>query len=137
MKLVVNGAVAYGGDLLGNGVIHATSIENSTPIDVDQVRADMLQWSDELSRQSTNGTTNLVGSIQLVGTDPVLKQHVHTVVLFPYFDESGVFRLVVMERNSETGISSLKNRYAADHIHLVRLPAFAGYTPPTLNFEHY
>lgn len=68
------------------------------------------------------------------GKDPVLKQHVHVVVLFPYFDENGVFHTAVMERNSETGLKSLKNRYPSDHIHLVRVPVSEGYTPPSVEF---
>ena len=68
------------------------------------------------------------------GTDPVLKQHVHIAVFFPYFDESGIFKAVVMERNRETGIDSLKTRYPADHVHLVRLPVSASYKPPPVEF---
>jgi hypothetical protein len=68
------------------------------------------------------------------GADPVLKQHVHIAVFFPYFDENGVFKTVVMERNRETGIDSLQNRYPADHIHLVRVPGSAVYTPPSVEF---
>jgi hypothetical protein len=79
-----------------------------------------------------------IGSINRdFGTDPVLKQHVHLVVLFPYFDADGEFRLVVMERNQETSIHSLKDRYSADHIHLVRVPVPEHYSPPTLNFYNY
>lgn len=68
------------------------------------------------------------------GTDPVLKQHVHIAAFFPYFDENGVFHTVVMERNNETSIDSLKNRYMSDHVHLVRLPVSEGYTPPFVEF---
>jgi len=76
-----------------------------------------------------------IGSINRdFGADPVLKQHVHLVALFPYFDEAGVFKTAVMERNVETGIQSLKTRFPSDHIHLVRLPASGDFAPPPLNF---
>jgi len=68
------------------------------------------------------------------GTDPVLKQHVHIAAFFPYFDENGVFHTVVMERNNETRLASLKNRYPSDHVHLVRLPVSEGYNPPFVEF---
>ncbi len=68
------------------------------------------------------------------GTDPVLKQHLHIVVFFPYFDENGVFKAVVMERNRETGIDSLKSRYPTDDVHLVRLPVSDVYKPPLVEF---
>ena len=79
-----------------------------------------------------------IGSVNRdYGTNPVLKQHVHLVVLFPYFDENGVFQTVVMERNVETSVESLERRYAADHIHLVKLPVSPAYAPPALNFGAY
>ncbi len=68
------------------------------------------------------------------GADPVLKQHVHIAVFFPYFDKNGVFSTVVMERNSETGLDSLNNRYPADYVHLVRLPVSDLYAPPFVEF---
>ncbi len=78
-----------------------------------------------------------IGSVNRdFGSNPVLKQHVHIVVLFPYFDKNGGFEVAVMERNLETSIESLENRYASDHIHLVRVPVYDGYSPPALNFAH-
>ncbi len=79
-----------------------------------------------------------IGSVNRdYGEDPVLKQHVHLVLLFPYFAESGAFNVAVLERNVETSVASLMSRYSEDHIHLVQLPASKSYSPPTLNFETY
>lgn len=66
------------------------------------------------------------------GSDPRLNQHVHVAVLFPYFDHDGQFRVDVMERNVETSIGSLDERYHNDHIHLVRIRADESYTPPLI-----
>lgn len=64
-----------------------------------------------------------LGSVnQPFGSDPVLRQHVHLVVLLPYFDGAGRFHAVVMERNVETSVSSLAERYPGDSVHLVRVP---------------
>lgn len=64
------------------------------------------------------------------GSAPVLRQHSHVVVLFPWFDTRGRFHLSVMERNVETGLASLERRYENDFIHLVRLPASRTFQPP-------
>jgi hypothetical protein len=63
------------------------------------------------------------------GTDPILRQHFHLVVLFPYFNRSGSFRIAVLERNRETGLPSLLERYAGEYIHLVRLDARGEFSP--------
>lgn len=64
------------------------------------------------------------------GDEPVLRQHIHVAVLFPYFDRDGQFHAVVMERNGETSISSLKNRYSKDFIHLVGIEGDTNFHPP-------
>jgi hypothetical protein len=64
------------------------------------------------------------------GDDPVLRQHIHVAVLFPYFDREGQFHAVVMERNGETGVSSLKKRYPRDFIHLVGVEGDTNFHPP-------
>ncbi|MEW5818022.1 MAG: hypothetical protein AB1798_21850, partial [Spirochaetota bacterium] len=72
-----------------------------------------------------------LGSINREGeTDPVVLEHFHIVVLFPYFTPDGEFHTAVMERNTETSVESLTKRYPADFIHLVRLEAVSGYNPP-------
>jgi hypothetical protein len=64
------------------------------------------------------------------GANPVLRQHVHVVVLFPYIDEAGRFSCPVMERNVETSLESLSRRYGKDFIHLVRVKARPDFDPP-------
>lgn len=66
------------------------------------------------------------------GSEPRLNQHVHVVVLFPYFDAEGQFRVDVMERNVETSVESLVQRYENDNVHLVRVRADASYVPPLI-----
>jgi len=66
------------------------------------------------------------------GTDPVLRQHTHVVVLFPYLLDDGEFRVVVFERNIETSTESLLKRYPNDYIHLVRIRASSAYVPPVI-----
>jgi hypothetical protein len=71
-----------------------------------------------------------IGSLNRdTGTNPALRQHFHLIVLFPYFDRRGSFRLAVLERNVETGLSSVLERYAADYVHLVRLDARGEFLP--------
>jgi len=63
---------------------------------------------------------------------PIMRQHHHVVVLFPYFDAQGVFRLVVMERNVETSSESLARRYPGELVHLVRLDSTGTFVPPSI-----
>jgi hypothetical protein len=64
------------------------------------------------------------------GQNPVLRQHHHVVVLLPYFTDSGDFKVAVFERNRETSLESLYNRYPEHYIHLVGAEATAGFEPP-------
>jgi hypothetical protein len=66
------------------------------------------------------------------GSDPPLHQHIHLAALFPYFDESGEFRLLIFERNRESSIESLVERYTNDYIHLVRIKAQTLFEPPEI-----
>jgi hypothetical protein len=66
------------------------------------------------------------------GADPVLRQHVHVVVLFPYFTSKGEFRVAVFERNVETGLPFLKKRFEGNFIHLVRIKADSLFDPPRI-----
>lgn len=50
-----------------------------------------------------------------------LRQHHHVVVLFPYVDQDGLFRSIVMERNVESTVDSLAARYPGSSVHLVRV----------------
>ncbi|MFO7782946.1 MAG: hypothetical protein R6W94_15115 [Spirochaetia bacterium] len=74
-----------------------------------------------------------IGSVnQEFGSDPVLRQHVHVAVFFPYFDENGRFRVTVLERNVETDLDSLAERYPGSYVHLVRAQADDRFTPPVI-----
>jgi len=71
-----------------------------------------------------------IGSVNKeFGKDPVLRQHFHVIVLFPYFDSAGAFRVAVMERNTNTNISSLIKRYRDNYIHLVKIKAEGTFKP--------
>jgi hypothetical protein len=65
-----------------------------------------------------------IGSLNREAADgsPV-RQHHHIAVFFPYVDAKGILRIVVMERNLETSVSSLKATYPRDSVHLVRIDA--------------
>ncbi len=74
-----------------------------------------------------------IGSVNReFGEAPILRQHVHVVVLFPYFTEEGRFEVAVMERNVESSMASLRRRYTGDHIHLVRAEADERFDPPVV-----
>lgn len=74
-----------------------------------------------------------IGSVNTdFGSEPVLRQHVHIVVFFPYFDRTGRFHVDVMERNVETSLESLDRRYSGDFLHLVRVRADSRYEPPSI-----
>jgi hypothetical protein len=73
------------------------------------------------------------------GSQPVLRQHFHMVVLFSYFTATGTLRIAVFDRNRETTVESTVKRYTGAYIHLVRLPvgdAFAPQLPLKLNQEN-
>lgn len=63
-----------------------------------------------------------LGSVnRIFGDKNRLRQHVHVVVLFPYFDRNGQFKIDVVERQTVTGVESLKSRYSGDFMHLVHI----------------
>ncbi|AHC14745.1 hypothetical protein [Salinispira pacifica] len=66
------------------------------------------------------------------GNDPVLWQHFHVVVLFPYFDDTGRFRVAVLERNVESSPASLQRRYPGNYVHLVRITPSEKYILPEI-----
>lgn len=63
------------------------------------------------------------------GNIPVLLHH-HLAVFFPYVDQRGVFRIVVLERNVETTIDYLKRQFPAEYVHLVRIDSDGDFAPP-------
>ena len=75
-----------------------------------------------------------IGSINReFGEAPVLRQHIHVVILFPFFDAARRFRVAVMERNLETSLEALNQRYPGDHIHLVQVQASRSFDPPPIH----
>ena len=70
------------------------------------------------------------------GSDPVLRQHVHVAVLIPYLDSSGNLLTAVFERNRETSVASLLERYPREHIHLVRIPLDSSFSLPPVPAEY-
>ena len=75
--------------------------------------------------------TLYIGSVNTdFGANPVLRQHVHVAVFFPYFDDRGKFHVVVMERNVETSITSLSQRYPDSFVHLVRVQPLETFQVP-------
>ena len=55
------------------------------------------------------------------GSAPILRQHSHLALLFPWFDSAGRFQVAVIERNVETSTASLANRYRGAYAHLTRI----------------
>ncbi len=63
-----------------------------------------------------------LGSVNTPFGDVVkLRQHIHVVVFFPYFKENGEFVVEVMERQTVSGLESLKSRYSGEYMHLVNI----------------
>jgi len=74
--------------------------------------------------------TLYMGSVSTeYGSSPSMRQHVHLVVLIPYFAADGRFRLAVFERGRETSVESLISRYGDDYIHLVSVRTSGGFQP--------
>ncbi|WP_319560865.1 hypothetical protein [Marispirochaeta sp.] len=70
------------------------------------------------------------------GTDPVLRQHIHVVVLMPYINRKGDLVAAVFERNTETSVESLLRRYPGENIHLTRVQGSRDFTLPPVPAEN-
>ena len=71
-----------------------------------------------------------LGSVnQPYGEDYSLRQHTHLAVLVPYFTRDGEFRVSVFERNAETGLGALIDRFSADYVHLVAVESGPRFQP--------
>ncbi len=62
--------------------------------------------------------------------NPLLRYYNHVAAFFPWFDETGRFRLAVFESASETPVSAFLENNADDWIFLVRLDM-----PPPIRFD--
>jgi hypothetical protein len=60
---------------------------------------------------------------------PRMRQHFHVAVLVPFFNEYGVFQVVVFESAEETSFTRFKNRYPGHAVNLVRIPVEASFAP--------
>jgi hypothetical protein len=61
---------------------------------------------------------------------PRLREYFHVAALIPYFDEFGVFRIVVFESAAETSFDTFRHRYPAEHhINLVKIPIPTRFEP--------
>jgi len=60
---------------------------------------------------------------------PRLRQYYHVAALVPYFDENGIFRIVVFESAAETSFTAFRNRYPGHFVSLVRIPITSGFEP--------
>jgi hypothetical protein len=76
------------------------------------------------------GSVNAPSSAAVREGIPMLRQHHHVVVLFPWFDARGTFQVVVMERNLETSLASLDRRYGSEFVHLVRIDTGGPFSLP-------
>lgn len=55
------------------------------------------------------------------GKEPELWQHHHIICLFPYYDDTDKFKLVIFERCRETSFENFLIRYPDSYLHLVWL----------------
>ncbi|MDC7125241.1 MAG: hypothetical protein PQJ46_06730 [Spirochaetales bacterium] len=69
------------------------------------------------------------------GTEPILQQHIHVVVLLPLIDENKDFKDLIFERNFESDSESLIKRYPNAHIHLVRIKTVSGIHLPEVTHK--
>lgn len=67
-----------------------------------------------------------------MGDGPSLRQFFHEALFFPYFDESGEFRVAVFESSAETSLEAVIRRYPDEFVHLVRVPAQPEFDPQEL-----
>jgi hypothetical protein len=60
---------------------------------------------------------------------PHLRQYFHVAALVPYFDEYGVFRIVVFESAAETSFNGFIQRYPSHCVNLVKIPIVSAFNP--------
>jgi hypothetical protein len=71
-----------------------------------------------------------LGSVNNVySKNPLWRQHFHVAVFFPYFDNQGNFRIIVMDQHEEQSIESFTTKYSTDFIHFVRIKASSVFSP--------
>jgi hypothetical protein len=65
------------------------------------------------------------------GPAPRMREHYHTAVLVPWFNEYGVFQTAVFESAAETSFSRFISLHAGEQINLVRLPVEGAFQVPS------
>ena len=79
------------------------------------------------------GSVNAPSARAVSEGTPTLRQHHHVIILLPYFDGTGVFRVAVMERNLQTSLASLSRRYGSEYVHLVHIDTQGSFVPPRID----
>jgi len=74
------------------------------------------------------GNFYLASVNNLYTKNPLLRQHFHVALFFPYFDNQGNFQIVVLDQHSEQSIESFIVTYSSDFIHFVRIKAFGEFS---------
>jgi hypothetical protein len=113
------------------------------PEDFDVRRAEYLAYREDVGfpvenlkllmflEAAANPGHFYIGSLNReYGSHPVLRQHFHMIVLFPYFTPAGTLRVAVFDRNREVTLEGTADRYPGTYIHLVRLPIGDSFIPP-------
>jgi hypothetical protein len=72
---------------------------------------------------------NEIGTLDTPRGTPRLRQYYHIAALVPYFDEYGVFRVVVFESAAETAFNAFRNRYPGHYVNLVKIPVVTVFDP--------
>ncbi len=121
----------------------AHGFSSTSPEDFDVRQVDYLRYSEDVGfpvgelevllflESSLNPGYFYVGSLNReYGGQPVLRQHFHMVVLFPFFRADGTFRVAVFDRNRQSSLEEIGQRFTGDFIHLVRLPLGESFSPP-------
>lgn len=63
---------------------------------------------------------------------PRLRQYFHIAALFPYFDDDGIFRVVVFESAAETSLDRIVSDRDYEFVKLVRVPTSGRFEPQSL-----
>jgi hypothetical protein len=120
----------------------AQGFESLSPEEFDVRRVEYLAYREDVGypmedlkvlmflEAAANPGHFYIGSLNReYGSEPVLRQHFHMIVLFPYFTSTGTLRIAVFDRNRETALESTIQRYSGAYIHLVRMPVGAKFLP--------
>jgi hypothetical protein len=121
----------------------AQGYPTESPEDFDVRQVDYLGYREDVGfpleelelmlflEASANPGHFYIGSLNReYGGQPVLRQHFHLAVLFPYFTPSGSFRVAVFDRTQESSLVGIMQRFPGAYIHLVRLPLGDSFVPP-------